>query len=213
MQTEHLISLLSATGRPVNSGWLRRAAWLAGMLGLVLTSAVVAIWLGARPDLATALTTPPVIAKFAFGAGVAGIALVLFERSLRPGLQVRALLPWFAVPAALLIGGAMVVLWLAPSDQWSMLILGRNWRSCLVIVPLLALCPLALLGWLARRGAPVDRRLTGAAAGLASAGIAIIAYAIHCPDDAIPFVATWYMSATIISATFATAFLPRLLRW
>ena len=213
MQTEHLISLLSATGRPVNSGWLRRAACLAGMFGLVLTSAVVAIWLGARPDLATALTTPPVIAKFAFGAGVAGIALVLFERSLRPGLQVRALLPWLAVPAALLMGGAMVVLWLAPADQWSMLIFGRNWRSCLVIVPLLALCPLALLGWLARRGAPVDRRLTGIAAGLASAGIAIIAYAIHCPDDAIPFVATWYMSATIISATFATAFLPRLLRW
>ena len=56
-----------------------------------------------------------------------------------------------------------------------------------VAVPLYALVPLVILFGLARRGAPVDGRLTGACAGLASAGLATVAYSLHCPDDAAPF--------------------------
>ena len=38
-------------------------------------------------------------------------------------------------------------------------------------------------------------------------------YALHCPDDTVPFLATWYTLAIAISATVATLALPRLLRW
>ncbi len=67
-----------------------------------------------------------------------------------------------------------------------------NWLACLVFVPLYALAPLGLLILLARQGAPVEPRLTGVTAGLAAGGLAVIAYALHCPDDAIPFLSTWY---------------------
>ncbi|TAJ31448.1 DUF1109 domain-containing protein [Bosea sp. (in: a-proteobacteria)] len=213
MQTEHLISLLSATGRPVDTGWLRRTAWLGAAAALAATLVLVVSLLGTRRDLATALTTLPVLAKFAFGGSVAAIALVLFQRSLRPGLPARPLLVLVVLPVALVVLSAIIALLQAPVEQWSALTLGRNWRGCLVIVPLLALCPLGIFALLARRGAPVDRRLTGLSAGLASAGIAILAYALHCPDDTMPFMATWYTLAIGISATIATLILPRLLRW
>lgn len=213
MQTDHLISVLSAAGRPVDTGWLRRAAWLGAAAALAVTIALVVWGLGTRRDLATALMTVPVLAKFAFGGSVAASALTLFQRSLRPGVPARPMLPLIALPIALALLAAAATLLQAPSDQWSTLTFGRNWRSCLVIVPLLALCPLVILGWLARRGAPVDRPLTALSAGLASAGLAIVAYALHCPDDTMPFMATWYTLAILISATVASLALPRLLRW
>lgn len=213
MQTEHLISLLSATGRPVDTGRLRRSAWLGAAAALAVTLVLVVALLGTRRDLADALMTLPVLAKFAFGGGLAAAALILFQRSLRPGLEARPLLPLTALPIALVVLAAIVTLIQAPADQWSALTFGRNWRSCLVFVPLLAQCPLAVLGFLARRGAPVDRPLTALSAGLASAGLAIVAYALHCPDDTMPFMATWYTLAIAISATIASLVLPRLLRW
>uniref|UniRef100_UPI0018EBC830 NrsF family protein n=1 Tax=Bosea sp. ASV33 TaxID=2795106 RepID=UPI0018EBC830 len=78
---------------------------------------------------------------------------------------------------------------------------------------LYALLPLVVLLLLARRGAPVDRSLTGACAGLASAGLATIAYSLHCPDDAAPFLATWYTVATAIMTALGALILPRFLRW
>ncbi len=101
MQTEHLISLLSATGRPVDTGWLRRSAWLGAAAALAVTLVLVVALLGTRRDLADALMTLPVLAKFAFGGGLAATALILFQRSLRPGLAARPLLPLTALPIAL----------------------------------------------------------------------------------------------------------------
>ena len=40
--------------------------------------------------------------------------------------------------------------------------------------------------------------MTGALAGAASAGVAALLYASHCPDDSPLFVATWYPLATLI---------------
>ncbi|MGO4406284.1 NrsF family protein [Bosea sp. RAF48] len=87
-------------------------------------------------------------------------------------------------------GWALLTLMQAPAEQWHALIFGRYWRACLIAVPLYALLPLILLLLLARRGAPVDRVLTGAFAGLASAGLATVAYGLHCPDDTAAFLAT-----------------------
>ena len=80
-------------------------------------------------------------------------------------------------------------------------------------MPLYALIPFAILFALARRGAPVDSRLTGACAGLASAGLATVAYSLHCPDDAVPFLATWYTIAIAAIAGLGALVFPRLLRW
>jgi len=49
--------------------------------------------------------------------------------------------------------------------------------------------------------------------GLVAGAIGAMAYALHCPNDSLPFVAFWY-GGTIVLCTLAGAALgPRLLRW
>jgi hypothetical protein len=213
MRTEDLIALMSSSARPVDTGRLRRAVWLAAFAALALTVVLVLSTLGARPDMPGALAAFPVLAKMSFGASVAGISLVAYQRSLYPGSSPRPGLWWLAIPAAALAAMALWTLFQAAPDQWGPLTFGRYWLSCLIAVPVYSLCPLAVLVLLARRGAPVDRRFTAFAAGLASAGLAAMAYALHCPDDALPFLATWYVLAVAMVSVVATLALPSFLRW
>lgn len=213
MRTDDLISLMSASNQPVDTGWLRRGTWLAALAALALTVTLLVFTIGVRRNLAGAIVTTPVIAKILFGASIATIALILFQRSLRPGLKPKRLLPLLAIPVGLVAAWALLTLAQAPAEQWQALVFGRYWRSCLFNVPLYALGPLVALLWLARRGAPVDRTLTGLCAGLASAGLSVVAYALHCPDDTIPFLATWYTLAVAMVTIFAALVFPRLLRW
>lgn len=213
MQTDDLITLMSASSRPVDTGWLHRATWLSAFAALAATAGLVLLTLGTRPDLAGAWTTLPVIAKALFGASIAAVALTLFQSSLRPGLKPARRLPVVAIPLLVVAGWALLTLAQAPAEQWDTLIFGRHWQACLIAVPLYALLPLVVLLLLARRGAPVDGALTGACAGLASAGLATVAYSLHCPDDTAPFLATWYTLATAIVAVLGALILPRFLRW
>lgn len=213
MQTDDLITLMSASSRPVDTGWLRRATWLGAFAALAATAGLVLLTLGTRPDLAGAWATLPVIAKALFGASIAAVALTLFQSSLRPGLKPARRLPVVAIPLLVVAGWALLTLAQAPAEQWDTLIFGRHWQACLIAVPLYALLPLVVLLLLARRGAPVDGALTGACAGLASAGLATVAYSLHCPDDTAPFLATWYTLATAIVAVLGALILPRFLRW
>lgn len=213
MRTEDLIAVMSASARPVDTGWLGRATWIAALVALLLAAALLKITLGVRPDIAAAMWTEPVIAKALFGASIAGVALVLFQRSLRPGLKPRRLLAMIAAPAAVVGFWALTTLAQAPVEQWGALTFGRHWRACLIAVPAYALAPLVILALLARQGAPVDGRLTALSAGLASGGLSTMAYALHCPDDAIPFLATWYTLAIALVSGVAALLLPRLLRW
>jgi len=64
-----------------------------------------------------------------------------------------------------------------------------------------------------RQAAPTDLARAGALAGLVAGGVSATAYALHCTDDSLPFVALWY-GGTIALCTIAGAALgPRLLRW
>ena len=213
MQTDDLISLMTASHQPVDTGWLRRVTWIAALGTLAATIALVLLTLGQRPDLGTAWMTLPVIAKALLGASVATIALVLFQRSLRPGLKAARLVPLVAIPLLLAAAWALLTLAQAPIEHWSALVFGRYWRACLIAVPLYALCPLVILLILARRGAPTNGRLTGACAGLVSAGLATAAYSVHCPDDTAPFLAIWYTLAIMIVTGLGALTFPRLVRW
>lgn len=213
MRTDDLISLMSAGSGPVDTSWLRRVTWRVATAALGVTAVLLVATIGPRPDLAAKVMTAPVIAKLAFGASIAGIALFLFQRSLRPGLKPKPWLPLVLIPIGLALAAALVTLARAPAEQWQALIFGHYWRSCLVNVPLFALCPLVALTGLARQGAPADPPFTGLCAGLAAAGLAIIAYALHCPDDTLPFLAAWYTLAVAIVAIVAGVTVPRFLRW
>jgi hypothetical protein len=67
--------------------------------------------------------------------------------------------------------------------------------------------------WAVRQAAPTDLRRAGAFAGLVAGGVSALAYALHCTDDSIPFIAVWY-GGTIALCTLAGAITgPKLLRW
>jgi hypothetical protein len=108
---------------------------------------------------------------------------------------------------------ALVSLGSAPVSHWDRMVAGDEWLECLVSIPIIAIVPFALTIWAVRQAAPTDLHRAGAFAGLVAGGISAVAYALHCTDDSLPFVAVWY-GGTIVVCTLAGAALgPRLLRW
>ena len=213
MKTDELISLMATSNQPVDTGWLRRATWLAALLTMIAATIAVLLTLGARRDLAGAWASAPVLGKVLLGASVAGIALAVFQRSLRPGLSPRGHLPLILLPIAAAVLWALVVLARAPAGQWASLTFGGSWKACLIAVVFYGLIPFIAMIAVARRGAPVDLRHTGASAGVASAALATIAYSVHCPEDTIPFIASWYPLAMGIMAVVGALAFPRFVRW
>ncbi len=213
MKTDELMAVLVAAQRPVDTALLSRNLLVAAALSLVITAVLVVAILGARADLVVAVRDVPLAAKAAFGAALALTGLVAFLRSLRPGRPARPLLRFAVLPLAAIVAWGVWTLATAPVGDWGALTFGRNWQACLIAVPLYAMLPFAALLAVARRGAPVDLDATGLAAGIASAGLAIVGYSLHCTDDTAPFIATWYPIATAIVAAFGTVAGRRLLRW
>jgi hypothetical protein len=93
------------------------------------------------------------------------------------------------------------------------MVLGDEWLECLLSIPIIAIVPFAVTILAVRRAAPTDLVRTGAVAGLVAGSVSAMAYALHCTDDSLLFVAVWY-GGTIVLCTLAGAALgPRLLRW
>lgn len=213
MKTDDLVAVLATDAGPVDTAGLTRGTGLIALAGLVLTAVALVLTLGLRTDLAAVLATPPVLAKFALGGSVAAFALVAFQRSLRPGRAASGALALVVLPLAAIVAWALVTLAGRPSGDWAGLVFGKTWGACVVFVTLYAMLPFVALLAIARRGAPVNPRLSGLAAGIGAAGLATIAYALHCPEDAVPFIAAWYPLAMAIAAGLGALAGPRLLRW
>lgn len=211
MKTDELLTLLGADTVPVRP--LNRTLALALGLGILLPALVMLSTIGTRPDLASAIHEPRVIAKLIVTLLAALSSLLLVFRIGRPGLPLGGYLLLLLAPAALLAAAVGIELSVLPSDRWMTSLMGRNAAFCLFFIPTLSSIPLAGFLWAMRDGAPERPAWAGAACGLGSAAIAASIYAWHCPDDSPLFVATWYVIA-ITFVTLAGAFAgSRLLRW
>jgi hypothetical protein len=91
--------------------------------------------------------------------------------------------------------------------------MGTHWLLCLYCIPLFAAIPFILLVWALRLGAPTHLTQTGAMAGLVAGAVGAAAYAFHCPDDSLPFIALWYGAAIAGCAAVGALLGPRVLRW
>ena len=100
-----------------------------------------------------------------------------------------------------------------PPSEWMTRLIGHNVRYCTMMIPMMAAPILAALIVAMRAGAPQHPAWTGALAGAASAGLAALLYASHCPDDSPLFVATWYPLATLICAGVGALAGRRFLAW
>jgi hypothetical protein len=213
MKTDDLVALLSTNLEPVDRSVVVRTLCFALAASLIVALGIAFVGLGVRTDLMSARALIFLIVKLAFAIGIVGVASVYLTRLARPGAERRTSSISAAIPFAAIVLLAAISLGLAPSSHWDKMVMGNEWLECLLSIPIIAIVPFAAAIWAVRRAAPTNLARTGAFAGLIAGGVSAMAYALHCTDDSLPFVAVWY-SGTIVLCTLAGAALgPRLLRW
>jgi hypothetical protein len=212
METDQLIRTLAADNA-------HRARPVGFVLALALLSAApvsVAIFLaglGVRPDVMTAMHNPFFDLKFAVTLALAIPAIAISLHLARPEASLRGWGWLLLIPAGLLIAGISGEMMMPQRLPVMTRLVGNNSKVCLTAIPLISLPLLAaaLIGL--RHGAPTRPAVTGAIAGLLSAGLAATLYASHCTDDSPLFVATWYTLATALVTAIGALAGSRMLRF
>ena len=213
MKTDDLVAFLSTNPEPVDGSSVVRTLCVALAAGMVVTLGIAFVGLGVRSDLMTARALIFLVVKLAFAVGIVSLTLVYLTRLARPGGERKTPSFLIATPFLIIVFLAAISLGFAPTSHWDKMIVGDQWLECLVSVPIIAMVPFAISIWAVRKAAPTNLTRTGAFAGLLAGGVSVMAYALHCMDDSLPFVAVWY-AGTIVLCTLAGAVLgPRLLRW
>ena len=213
MKTEDLVALLSTSPEPVDRRLVARTICVALAAGSVVAVGITLAGPGVRSDLMTVHALIFLAVKLAFAVGIVSFALVYLTRLARPGGERKtpSFLP--AMPFLIIVLLAAISLGFAPSSHWDKMIVGDQWLECLVSIPIIAIVPFAVSIWAVRRAAPTNLARTGALAGLIAGGVSAMAYALHCTDDSLPFVALWYGGTIVLCTLAGAAFGPRLLRW
>ncbi|THD84670.1 DUF1109 family protein [Aliigemmobacter aestuarii] len=211
MKTEDLIAALAAD--TVTDTPPRAILWPA--LVFAIAAAVLVVWglLGLRADLVQSLANPMSVMRYvltgAFGALGVRLALVLA----RPEGRGSARLWPLVVPAAAALAMLVWAYASTPGEGRQMALVGKTMTTCLVMIPLLSVLPVAAILFSLRRGATTTPALAGFAAGLGGSGFAAMAYALYCTEDSPLFYVTWYGLA-IGGVTVATTLIgTRVLRW
>jgi hypothetical protein len=213
MKTDELVALLSTNPEPVDRRLVVRTLHVALAAGTVVALGIVLVGLGVRADMMTACASIFLVVKLSFAVGIVSLALVYLTRLARPGGERKTPSLLIATPFLAIVSLALISLGFAPRSRWDEMIVGDEWLECLLSIPIIAIVPFAISIWAVRRAAPTNLARTGAFAGLIAGGVSAMAYALHCTDDSLPFVAVWY-GGTIVLCTLAGAALgPRLLRW
>jgi hypothetical protein len=212
MDTDRLIRTLAADNashdRPV--GAVLASALL---VALPVSAAMLLVTLGIRPDFMTAMHNPFFDLKFVVTLALAVPAIAISLHLSRPEASLRGWAWLLLFPVAILglaISGEMMLPQRLPMMAR---LIGNNSRACMTAIPVYSLPLLAAALFGLRHGAPARPALTGAMAGLLSAGLAATLYAAHCTDDSPLFVATWYTLATALVTAIGALAGARLLRF
>lgn len=212
MKTDELIAMLAGdAGAVAPRVWQQRyaLALIAGLFGAML---LMILLLGVRPDIADAVRLPMFWVKLAFPAALAAGALLAAVRLSRPGVAIGRAGAMLAAPVLAIWVLAALALLGAPEDR-AMLIWGETWAACLVNIPMLSVPAFVAVFWVMKSLAPVRPALAGAAAGLLAGAVSAVAYALHCPELAAPFIGLWYLLGMLIPAALGALIGQRLLRW
>ncbi|MGA8052120.1 MAG: DUF1109 domain-containing protein, partial [Burkholderiales bacterium] len=209
MRTEELVTMLAAgagTVKPHAAARRYAGAIGGGVLGAALLMAVL---LGVRPDLATAVLLPMFWVKLAFVACLAAASLAGALRLSRPGLRLAWVPGALAAPVLAMWILAAFVLTRADAGQRSQLFFGETWNSCPFLIAMLSAPVFVAVLWAMKGLAPTRLRLAGAAAGLLSGAIGALVYCLHCPELEAPFVGFWYLLGILIPTAVGSLLGPR----
>jgi hypothetical protein len=211
MKTENFIRLLAEDlpSRPVQpvTGLTRALLPAAGLAG-----AAFLILAGMRSDLLGSGLLPTLMKVF-LGALLALAAIQGSAILSRPEASFAEGFRRLGAVITLLAVMLTLDIMFRGTDGWLARMFGKSIFSCLTVIPALALLPLAVSLHALRTGASTSPAAAGGLAGLASAGMAIIAYGVFCTEDSPVFVATWYSLAAILVAGLGAALGQKLLRW
>lgn len=211
MTTDDLIRVMAAdVARPQP---LPPSLMLGLIPALLVALAVVATVLGFREDLAVALLTPVLAMRTLLVATLGLVAIRCALDLLRPeGRDSVRLWPLAGIGAVAL--GMLVWAWVTtPADMRQGAMFGKSLATCLVMIPLLSILPVAAVLVTLRRGATTAPALAGFVAGLAGSGLAAAIYSLYCPENSPLFCVTWYGLAILSTAAVSAALGSRLLRW
>jgi hypothetical protein len=212
MDTDQLIRTLAADNsyraRPV--GFVLALALLAAAPVSIL---MFVSELGVRSDVMTAMHNPFFDLKFGVTLALASAAITVALHLSRPEANLRGWVWLLMIPAGLLVAGISGEMMMPQRLPMMTRLVGSNSRVCMAAVPLMSLPLLAasLIGL--RHGAPARPAVSGAIAGLMSAGLAATLYASHCTDDSPLFVATWYTLATALVTAVGALVGSKVLRY
>jgi hypothetical protein len=192
MKTDALIESLSERAVPVTTAAMTRTLLLGMGGGVIVSFALMELWLGIRPDLMPAMHTGAYWMKFFYTLlfGVAGFWTL--ERLSRPGAPSRTQMVLEALPFAALAAWAAMKLMMAPPGARMPMLMGSSHQVCPWRIVILALPVFAGVFWSLRKTAPTRPVLTGAMAGLLAGAAGAFVYALHCDENAAAFVALWY---------------------
>ena len=213
MKTDDLVTMLATGVEPVESAVTARRYALALGWGTLGATLLMATLLGVRADLGEAVRLPMFWLKLGFPLCLAVAAFYAVMRLSRPGVRLGR------VPAALV--APVIVIWLmaaytltaAAPDERLALLLGQTWAVCPALIAMLSAPVFAGTFWAMKGLAPTQPALAGAAAGLLAGAVATAVYALHCPEMAAPFLATWYLLGMAIPTVVGALLGPRQLRW
>jgi hypothetical protein len=213
MKTDQLIDMLSTNVEPVKSEQLGKTLAWALVIGGAASFCVMLATVGLRTEPSGLSHIGYLALKVLFTLSVIGMGTALLIKLIRPGQDARKPFKFVFLPFLAIGLAGIVALALEPSAAWDRMILGTQWAMCLYCIPLFAIVPFAVLIWALREGAPINLKRTGAIAGLVAGALGATAYAFHCPDDSLPFMAIWYGAMIALCAWIGSMLGPRLLRW
>jgi hypothetical protein len=213
MKTDDVISMLATGVAPVDRHVLAKRFSTAILLGAVGATAIVALLLGVRRDLAVVAATPIFWAKIALPLCLMLGSLWLSTRLARPGVAAGASGWLIATPVVVVWLAGLYVLMAAPADLRLALVLGKSWRVCPLNITMLSVPGFITVFWALRALAPTRLAFAGAAGGLLAGSTATLAYCLHCPEMGIPFWGVWYLLGMLVPTVIGAVLGPRLLRW
>ena len=212
METEQLIRILAADN-PRRSLSVGQVLSMALAAALPISLALFLSTLGVRPDVMLAMHNPFFDLKFVVTLSLMISAIAVSLHLSRPDAALGGWVGLLFVPIGIVAIGIGWEMMLPQRLPMIVRLVGSNSKTCLLAIPLLSLPLLAAALLALRHGATARPVVSGAFAGLLSAGLAATLYASHCPDDSPLFVATWYTLATLLVTAIGALAGARVLRF
>jgi hypothetical protein len=213
LKTDDWVSLLAAGVEPIDARWTTRRYVLAITGGMLGALAIVGGILHLNRALSHEVLEPMFWLREAYCASLGSLGFVAVTRLARPGSGLGMM------PAG--IGAVVIAMWIfavlklltAPAPDRAHLILGTTAAVCPFLITLVAAPLFVAFVWAVRGLAPTRLRSTGAALGFAAGSFGALAYSLHCPELAAPFVGVWYLLGMLIPTAIGATLGPRLMRW